>query len=224
MSNFPNAIHVALLDDHAQFRQTMCLSLKALPYVDRISEAATFAELLAICQQHVPDVVLLDLQMPQIDGAAATTSLRREFPTLKIVILSMFDEHKLVAQLMRLGACGYVVKGAGFAQVQQAIEDVVQKGVYFTEHTSLALLEGIRKPTRRLETQLPNPLRLTNVQHQILKMVCEGGTAAQIAQKLFNSPRTVEGHIQTLFKKTGTHNVAGLRAFANQEGLLNPPS
>ncbi|GAA4363986.1 hypothetical protein GCM10023185_33100 [Hymenobacter saemangeumensis] len=117
-----------------------------------------------------------------------------------------------------------MLKDATAEQLIQALEDILQKGYHFTDQTSLALVHGIQHPTRKVLTSLPDQLKMTERQKQILELICAGHTAASIAKQLFISRRTVEGHWRKLFEKTGTHNVVGLVSFATQKDLLKRPS
>ena len=214
-------VHIAMLDDHRLFRQGMRYILRDLSYVDDILEASELPELLAYCRQRVPDVLLLDLQMPNIDGLQCAQQLLEEFPELKIIVLSMLSADKFVAQMVKLGARCYLPKDVDQEQLVQAIEDVLLTGYHFTPQISRLLVEGVQKPTRHNLTKLPPLVELTAREQEVLRLLCTGSTTAKIADQLFISPRTVEGHRQKLLEKTGAANVAGLVAFAAREGMLD---
>ncbi|MGI4884440.1 MAG: response regulator [Janthinobacterium lividum] len=216
--DFP--VRIALLDDHLLFRQGLRYILQALPYVAAVDEAGAFPELLALCRQRLPDVLLLDLQMPGVDGPEVAKALLAEFPDLKIIVLSMFSADKFISQMLKLGARSYLPKDADQDQLRQALEDVLTTGYHVTPHMARALLRGAPAapgpvPPRSVLVQL------TPREEEILRLICEGRTAAEIADQLFISRRTVEGHRQNLLEKTHAPNSAGLVVYAVRHGLLD---
>ncbi|UOQ50759.1 response regulator transcription factor [Hymenobacter cellulosivorans] len=220
MTTIPTPVHIALLDDHALFRQGMRYILQSWPYVETVVEAATFAELLVQCRLRQPDVLLLDLQMPEVDGAEAARQLLAEFPDLKIIVLSMFSADKFITQMMKLGVRSYLPKDADQEQLREAIEAVLLTGHHFTPSISRALVRAVQQPIRQVPTMLPNLVQLTPRELEVLHRICQGRKAAEIADELFLSRRTVEGHRQKLLEKTGAPNSAGLVVYAAQHGLL----
>ncbi len=216
--DFP--IQIALLDDHPLFRQGLRYILQGLPYVEAVVEAGEFREMLAHCRQRVPDVLLLDLQMPGVDGPEAAQRLLKEFPGLKIIVLSAFSADKFIAQMMELGARSYLAKDSDYEQLRRAIEDVLTTGHHFTPRISRALARHAQPPGR-VATRLLNPVPLTPREEEVLRLICEGCTAAEIADQLFISRRTVEGHRQNLLQKTSAPNSAGLVVYAVRHGLLD---
>jgi two-component system response regulator DegU len=220
MPTLDTPVQIALLDDHALFRQGLRYILQSLPYVESVVEASTFVELLAHCRQRQPDILLLDLQMPEVDGAEAARQLLGEFPDLKIIVLSMFSADKFITQMMKLGVRSYLPKDSDQDQLRQAIEGVLLTGHHFTPHISRALVRAVQQPTRQTPSTLLNLVQLTPRELEVLRLICQGQKATEIAEELFLSPRTVEGHRQRLLEKTGAPNSAGLVVYAAQHGLL----
>lgn len=220
MSTLTSPVQIALLDDHALFRQGLRYILQSLPYVESVVEAATFAELLAHCRQRLPEVLLLDLQMPEVDGPEAARQLLAEFPDLKIIVLSMFSADKFITQMMKLGVRSYLPKDSDQEQLRQALEDVLLTGHHYTPAISRALVRAVQQPTRQLPSTLTSQVQLTPRELEVLRLICTGQKAAEIADTLFLSRRTVEGHRQKLLEKTGAPNSAGLVVYAAQQGLL----
>ena len=212
--DFP--VRIALLDDHPLFRQGLRYILQALPYVADVAAAGTFEELLALCRQRLPDVLLLDLQMPNMDGPEVAQQLLAEFPDLKIIVLSMFSADKFIAQMMKLGARSYLPKDSDQEQLRAAIEDVLTTGHHFTPRISRALVRDVQPAARPA-----GPVQLTPREEEVLRLICQGQTAAEIAGRLFISRRTVEGHRQNLLEKTSSPNAAGLVVYAVRHGLLD---
>ncbi len=214
-------VHIALLDDHPLFRQGMRYILQDLPYVGSVSEASELPELQAICRQSLPDVLLLDLQMPNIDGPEAARLLLQEFPSLKIIVLSMFSADKYITQMMKAGARSYLPKDVDQDQLRQTIEEVITSGFHFTPRISRALVRGVQHPERTPTPKMPDLVQLTTREHEVLRLICQGRTAADIAEQLFISRRTVEGHRQKLLEKTSAPNSAGLVVYAARHGLID---
>lgn len=215
------SIRIALLDDHQLFRQGMRYILQALPFVEEVVEAAELPELLALCRQRVPDVLLLDLQMPNVDGTEAARQLLLEFPELRIIVLSMFSADKYITQMMKLGARSYLPKDVDQEQLRHTLEEVMATGYCFTPRISRALIRGVQHPERAPTPPAPPELvQLSTREQEVLRLICQGCTAADIAEQLFLSRRTVEGHRQKLLEKTGAPNTAGLVVFAVRHGLL----
>jgi DNA-binding NarL/FixJ family response regulator len=195
--------------------------LQSLPFVESVVEAGTYAELLALCRQRLPDVLLLDLQMPGMDGPEVAERLLAEFPGLKIIVLSMFSADKFITQMMKLGARSYLPKDVNQQELTQALEAVLTTGNYFSERVSRALVRGVQQPTRQpATTLLTDDVHFTKRELDVLRLICEGRTTAEIAEDLFLSSRTVDGHRQRLLEKTGSPNVASLGVYAVRHGLL----
>jgi two-component system response regulator DegU len=213
-------IQIALLDDHPLFRQGMRYILQSLPYVESVSEAAELSELQATCRQRLPDVLLLDLQMPNIDGPEAARVLLQEFPDLKIIVLSMFSADKYITQMMKAGARSYLPKDVDQEQLRTTIEEVLTTGFHFTPRISRALIRGVQHPERTPTPKMPDLVQFTTREHEVLRLICQGRTAADIAEQLFISRRTVEGHRQKLLEKTSAPNSAGLVVYAARHGLI----
>lgn len=213
-------VFIALLDDHPLFRQGLRYILQSLPYVEAVAETAEMPELLAVCRERVPDVLLLDLQMPNMDGPEAAQKLLAEFPDLKIIVLSMFSADKFITQMIKLGARSYLPKDVNQEELIHAIEEVLSTGYHFTPRISRALMRGVQQPTRHSPTRLPELVQFTPREKEVLCLICEGRKAAEIADLLFISRRTVEGHWQKLLEKTSAPNVAALVVFAAKHGLL----
>lgn len=215
-------IQIALLDDHQLFRQGLRYILQALPFVEEVVEAGELPELLALCRQRVPDVLLLDLQMPNVDGTEAARQLLLEFPELRIIVLSMFSADKYITQMMKLGARSYLPKDVDQEQLRHTLEEVMTTGYCFTPRISRALIRGVQHHERAPTPPAPPELvQLSSREREVLRLICQGCTAADIAEQLFLSRRTVEGHRQKLLEKTGAPNTAGLVVFAVRHGLLD---
>ena len=197
-------IRLFLVDDHAILRDGLRALFQLEPSLQVVGEAENGEQLLAQLPTTPCDVVLLDLHMPGLDGLATTLRLRAEFPDVRILILSMADHERAIGQVLAAGASGYVLKNAG----QQFL--CYELGLTMLEK----LLAGVSEP-------VPMSMSgLTAREQEILRLVTDGLTTAQIAEKLYTSPRTVESHRQNIMEKTGTKNTAALVKVAVSQGWL----
>ena len=186
-----------------------------------VLEAANGQEFIDKIPRRMPDVVLLDLQMPVLDGTATVDYLREAYPLIKIVVLTMHDEDRMVLHLLEKGVSGYLLKDADPDEVELAIRKVMNEEVYLNEFVSRAML---RKMTNRVVVEKQpafynSKILLSEREKEVLKLICEGMSTAEISEKIFLSPRTVEGHRLRILEKTGTKNTAGMVAYAFKNGL-----
>ncbi|HRC32391.1 MAG TPA: response regulator transcription factor [Bacteroidia bacterium] len=211
-------IQIGLVDDHKLFRSGLRALITAFEKYEVVMEAGNGQEFINQLPHHNLDVVLMDLEMPVMDGLATIKILKEEFPKIKVIIVSMHSEEKFIAHLMELGARGYLLKNANPEDIDIAIQSVSETGYYFTEMVSQVLLHGLVKrekvkPTFNiLET-------LTARETEIVKLICKEYTTPEMADKLFLSPRTIEGHRNSIMEKTHARNTAGIVVFAMKNGL-----
>lgn len=212
-------MQIALLDDHPLFRQGLRYILESFSFVESVVEADEFSKLQVLCRRRLPDILLLDMQMPAIDGAEAARLLLGEFPDLKIIVLSVFSADNFIVQMIKLGARSYLPKDVDQEQLRQALEDVLTTGQHFTSRISRALVRSIQQPTRQSATVMADQVQFTRREQEVLGKICKGCTTAEIADHLFISRRTVEGHRQNLLEKTNSVNSTALVVYAVQHGL-----
>ena len=216
-------IHIILADDHALFRQGIRLLLQNKPHFNVVAEAANGQELKDLVPHHTPEVVLLDLKMPLLDGLEATEWLRQAWPEVKIIVLSMVSTDEMMVHLMEKGVHGYLLKDCQAEELFEAIEHVVEKGVYLNARVSHALLKATQHRTRTKPT-LSHGVTLTAREQEVLELICEGLTSTEIGERLFISPRTAEGHRKKLIAKFDVRNTAALIVKAIKDGWvqINP--
>lgn len=213
-------IRVAILDDHKLFRQGMAYILQQLPYKVEVVEAATFAELLTALTAQLPDILLLDLQMPDVDGMEATKRLLEQYPDLKIIVLSMHSTDHFISHMLKLGVRSYLPKDVDKKQLSEAIVTVMADGYYFTDSISKAMMRGLNA-TAPVQPSFQSPaIVLTLREAEVLLLICKGHSTQRIAELLCISNRTVEGHRQKLLEKTNTPNAVSLALYAVKHGLL----
>lgn len=216
-------IKLALCDDHTLFRVGMASILGQIHDFELILEAANGQELIDRIPRKMPDVVLLDLQMPVMDGTATADYLRENHPLIKIVVVTMHDEDRMVLHLLEKGVSGYLLKDAEADEVEKAIRKVMDEGVYLNEFVSKAMLRKMTNKTRVDKPASPlynSKIILSEREKEVLMLICESLSTNEISEKIFLSPRTVEGHRLRILEKTGTKNTAGMVAYAFKNGLL----
>jgi len=212
-------IKIAIADDHKLFREGLRFLMDQMDDLEVVFEASNGKELLEQMENHEPDVLLLDLDMPEVDGLEALKQLRPKFPNLGIIILTMHSDSKMVAYLMELGANSYLLKDTSPEEFRKAISSVIQEGFYFNKMVSQAMLTGLKGQSKKKPT-LNDTETLTTREIEVLELICQEYTAKEIAEKIFISHRTVEGHRKNLIEKLGVKNTAGLIVKAIKEGII----
>ncbi|NVK84944.1 MAG: response regulator transcription factor [Cytophagia bacterium] len=212
-------IKVAIADDHKLFREGLRFLMDQMDNLEVVFEASNGRELLDNIESHQPDVLLLDLDMPEVDGLEALKQLRPKYPDLGIIILTMHSDSKMVAYLMELGANSYLLKDTSPEEFKKAIANVVEEGFYFNKMVSQAMLVGLQGQSKK-KPSLGHNEALTSRELEVLELICQEFTAKEIADKLFISHRTVEGHRKNLIEKLGVKNTAGLIVKAIKEGII----
>lgn len=217
MTNHP--INVGITDDHSLFREGVKLIIENFENIEVVLEAENGHDLFTQLKNSVPDVLLLDLEMPVMDGIDATIKLREAYPEVKILILSMHKEERMITYLMELGANGYLLKDSSPEVFFEAIKTVYQKGFYFNEFVSHAMLNGL-KDKSKTTPRIGKDFHLTSREIEVLALIAEGFTTVEIGEKLFLSKRTIEGHRNNLLGKLGAKNTASLIMKAIKENLI----
>ena len=215
-------IKIAIADDHLLFRQGMVMLLKTVADFEVVFEAANGQEIIDAIPTKKPEVILMDLQMPVMDGIRATEYIKKNLAAhnTKIIVISNHDEDQFVTHLMELGANGYLLKDADFDEVEKAIRTVATEDYYYGPFLNKVMMARITKKTiKREPTKLNISTLLTERELEVLQFICEGFTNGEIAERIFISFRTVEGHRNHLMEKTGTKNTAGLVAYAVRNGI-----
>jgi len=212
-------IRVVLADDHALVRAGFRALLNSTEGIEVVGEASDGREVLGLIRTLEPDVVLLDIAMPSLSGLEAAARIIKEFPRVRVIMLSMYRSEQYVAQALRTGAAGYLLKDAAVAELALAIKAVVRGEVYFSSAISKHVIEGYLSRAR----PEPDPLEgLTPRQREILQLIAEGHTTKDIATILNVSVKTVESHRAQLMKRLNLHDIAGLVRFAMRVGLVSP--
>lgn len=204
-------IRLVLADDHDVVRTGIKSLLSRIAGVEVVGEASNGLELVALADTLLPDLVLTDIEMPQMDGLAAVDRIHAQHPQIKLVVLSMHEEVALVRDAMARGACGYLMKNAPGIEVEHAVRSVMDRGNYFSPAIAQRLL---RDPAAG------EPAALTQRQLEILKLLAQGRAAKQIAFELGLSPKTVDMHRSRLMGRLGLNDLASLTRYAVRMGLV----
>ncbi len=217
------SIKLAIADDQKLFLKGLKFLVSEFENIELVLEAENGRDLLEKMETIQPDVILMDLKMPVMDGIEATEILKSRDSSVKIILLTMYNEERLIAHMMKIGANGYLLKDEEPEVLREAIEAVMDRGFFFNEYVSKALVKGLRmkgKPT--LQSVAPQAeAKLTRRELEVLQLICQEKTNSQIAEQLFLSPRTVEGHRRKLIEKVGVKNTAGLVIYAYRNGLMS---
>ena len=218
MNNPIKPIRVMLADDHTLVRAGIRALLEKLPGVEVVGEAGDGREVLKLVKLHRPDVVLMDIAMPGLNGLEAAARMAKEFPDVRVIILSMHHNEEYVWRALKAGAAGYLLKKAATAELATALQHVAHGEIYLSQEISTRLpksflLDGIAKRKGPLE-------QLTGRQREILQLIAEGQNTKGIAEVLKVSPKTVEYHRMKLMGCLNVHDIPGLVRFALRAGLL----
>ena len=214
-------IRLALADDQLLFRRGLVMLLRDMTGVQVVFECGNGEELLMGLRDNPIDIVLLDLEMPVLDGMQALVRVKAEHPDVKVIILSTHEKEAHIANAMELGANGYMLKSADTNEIENAVRSVHESGYYYSDRVSHAMLHGlVKKQKMKPIFQEVDPLSEREL--EVLRAICQELTNTEIAGKLFISPRTVEGHRNNMLLKTGAKNTAGLVVYAITKGIYTP--
>ncbi|MFN6040155.1 MAG: response regulator [Bacteroidota bacterium] len=209
-------IKVGIADDHLLFRQGLCELLKKDNLLEINFETGEVRELSKILNQFNTDVLLLDISMPEINGLKLLPILRKKFTNLKIIILSQFCDNQTVLHALKNGANGFLTKTVHFTEIINAIKISHEEGYYLPSNISNLMAKNFFDENNTFNIPITP---ITNREKEILKLICEQKTSKEMSEELFISPRTVESHLENLYKKTGIKKKEGLVIFAIKNGI-----
>ncbi|SFQ67704.1 response regulator [Hymenobacter arizonensis] len=215
---------ILLADDHTILRDGIRALLSADADLDVVGEASNGTEVLAILETTQVDVVLMDVQMPVLDGFATVPELRQRFPEVKVLVLTMLDHENYVSRMFEAGAMGYVLKNAAISEITYAIRTVAAGNSFLCTEIGLSMLYKAVNRTSTIhpeENGAPVGAELTARELEVLKLIAEGMTNGEISDKLFTSKRTIETHRQNIIAKTQAKNTAALIKLAVSRGLIS---
>lgn len=216
------SLRIILADDHRIMREGLRSLIDSEPGMEVIAEAENGRKAVELCREHDPDIIIMDIGMPDLNGTEATRQILRECPRTKVVALSTHKARQFAAGMLAAGASGYVVKGSAFRQLTEAIEAASQGKAYLSPDVADVVLHEYADQLRKDESQASNIL--TDREREVLQLVAEGKSTREIAEALFVSPKTIETHRQHLMDKLDLHTVADLTKYAIREGLTTTES
>ena len=185
-------------------------------------EAETGKELLDKLTQtsSLPEILLMDMKLPDMNGLELNEVLQKNYPSIKVIVVSMYDQERFIYRMIEAGACGYLIKNCDKQELVTAINTTSKAGFYFNYSTMMAMRNAATYKNQTLRNINNIPIELTEREEEVLKLICREFTNAEIAAHLFLSVRTVEGHRNNLLMKTGCKNTAGLVVFAVRYGMF----
>jgi len=212
-------IKIAIADDYKIYRDGLKVGLAADDNLQVVLEADNGEDLLNGLKENAADVIIMDLKMPIMDGMEATKEVRKKFPSIKVLVVTMYEDDKFIIHLMENGANGYLLKNADSDEIRKAIYAVHENGYYFNDLVNKALLKRLVLKGN-IKPSFNQDVDFTERELEVLKLICEEKTAAEIGKEIFLSPRSVEGIRTRLIEKIGVRNTAGLVMFAIKNEIV----
>lgn len=214
-------ISILLADDHRIFREGIKALLEKEKDILVVGEASSADEIFAIISQKKVNVILMDIDMGESSGIAATEKIISQFHEIKILALSMHSEHNYIIKMLEAGAKGYILKNTGKEELVTAIKSVYRGDSYFSSEVSGKLIDHLRSANSIKNQNKRSDIPLTPREIEVLKLIAMEYSNAQIAEKLFISQRTVDTHKRNLLEKLGLKNTAGLVKYAISKNLTD---
>jgi len=216
MKNAPT--RVAIVDDQKLFRGGLKMILSEDPAINVVFEAGNGKQFFERLAFEPVNVVILDVEMPVMDGIETLKRLQQKYPDIKVLMLTMHDSDRLINHLMQCGASGFLLKDEEPEIVRTAVNRVASEGVFFRDYVSRALLKRSKQNSRNQQERFSS--KLSEREREVLQLLCQEYTSKEIAEKLYISYRTVEGHRRSMQEKTGSRNIVGLVLYAVERGLV----
>ncbi len=212
-------IDILIADDHALVRAGLKLLLQQIQGIGVVGEAGDGLEVVKLAESIRPDIVLMDIAMPGLNGLEAALRIRKATPSVKVILLSMFGSEDHLRQALDAGASGYLLKGADLEELERAIRAVHRGDTYLTPAVAKHTIDILRQRHAGQSGPLD---KLTSRQREILQLIAEGHSTKGMADRLSLSVKTVETHRAQLMERLNIHDIAGLVRFAIQVGLVHP--
>lgn len=209
-------IKIVIADDHQMFIDGVRSLLSKEKKLNFIFEASNAEDALSFIRKNEIDLLITDISMPGMSGTELTKIIKQEFPQIKVLVLSMFNDPAIVNEILQSEAEGYILKNTGKQELLSAISKIMDDGTYYSNEVMSLMLNQKRKS----DTQTQNKEQLTERETEILKLVCEEYTTAGIAEKLFISPRTVDTHRKNILEKTQSRTIVGLIKYAFENNII----
>jgi DNA-binding NarL/FixJ family response regulator len=213
-------IKVSIADDHKIFRDGIKMALKDRDYLKILWEAEDGKDLIHKLKLKQPDVLLMDIRMPELDGINAINLIRKEYDGIKIIVLTMYDDQEMITKMMEMGANAYLTKTTDPEEIYQAILTCMNDDFYFNDLVNKAVLLKLQHK-KTVRQYYPNPVKFSEKELKILRCIAEDKTTEEISKEVFLSPRTIETIRQNMKQKVGAKTIAGLVMYAMRNKLLD---
>ncbi|WP_147203968.1 response regulator transcription factor [Segetibacter aerophilus] len=213
-------IQLALADDHKIFRDGIRMSMKNREFIRILWEAEDGKDMMHKLKLKKPDVLIMDIKMPETDGIRALQLIRKEYEDLKVIILSMYDDKETITRMMEYGANAYLTKTADADEIYKAIISCMNSDFYFNELVNSVVLLKLQQK-KSVRTFYPSVVKFNEKELKILKLISEDKTTEEISEDVFLSPRTVETIRQNMKTKVGVKTIAGLLMYGMRNHLLD---
>lgn len=213
-------IKILLADDHKIVRDGIKLMLESQAGIDVVAEAESGMDVLKKLEHQMVDMIVMDINMPEMDGITATRTIKEKYPDLKVLALTMSNDDLHIRQMIQAGASGYIMKSAGRNELKEAILTIMDGKHYFSDEATQSIMMDLVKGKGKSSS--PDPIHITDRELEILELIVQEYTNQEIAEKLYISSRTVDAHRRNLLQKTGARNTAGLVKYAFQHNVVSP--
>ena len=211
---------ILLVDDHKLIRDALKSYMEDDDEFDIVDEAGNGQEALILLKTIKVDVVMLDISMPVMDGIVCAQEIRKLYPDIKLLALSMMNDNQFIKQMLAAGALGYILKNSGEEEIKKALRKVYAGESYYSAEVAETVMQNMMKGGIKRSNKLVVDLPLTTREEEVLHLIIKEYTNQEIADELFISPRTVDAHKRNLLEKTGSKNIAGLVLYAIEKNLF----
>lgn len=213
---------VVLVDDHVLLRNGLASLIRSFGRFDVLFEASDGKDLIRqLKTSRLPDIILLDIGMPEMDGYETACYLRRHYPDIRVLALTMADTDSSIGRMLNNGARGYVVKDTDAHGLERALDSIADKGSYYSETVTEKLIDNVNRLDARGRRHFRNLLMLNDRELEFMKLVCTEWTYKEIADRMYLSPRTIDGYRDALFEKLNVRTRVGLAMFAVKNGIVH---
>jgi two-component system, NarL family, invasion response regulator UvrY len=224
MNNLKTQIKLAIVDDHNLFRKGLIKLINLGDYENKYSvifEAENGNDLKEkLSKKLLPDIILMDIEMPDMDGFETVAWLQKYYPDINILVVSMFEDEKSILRMLRLKVKGYLSKDIEVEDMHLALETIIQKGFYYSDFVSGIMADSIQKNLSHSETKEDTFKDISEREREFIKLACTELTYQQIADKMNLSPKTIEGYREALFQRFNFKNRVSLAMFAVKNGIV----
>lgn len=212
-------LKIFIADDHRLFRKAMVNLIKGFESIEEVKDAENGKELLTLIKYQQPDIAIVDLQMPVMDGTETCEAILSKYPDVKIIVLTMHDSDKYILHMMEMGVHAFLLKNTEPEELERAIDSVIEKDFYHNDLVSAVLRKNMREKKQGHRPSF-NAIELSEREKEIVMLVCQEMTIKEIGQKLSLSEHTVRNHRSNIMDKVGVSNMVGLVKYAYDTGLV----